>query len=124
MFYMPTINFDRVPVRAMSVMTELTENSKLITMPKWDCSFESKMIHNRLLKILFRDKRWTVPVHYSWGMPHLFKVPTFSEMDLADSIALEIFHSGCLVDHQPIQIDDKTYLCKDHKGVAFFLNVA
>lgn len=123
-FYMPEIDFDKLPEKYQEVMKGLVEKNRLVEMPKWDRSDHTKLVHHFLLKLLYRDTRWTVPLHYAWYMPHLVKPPDEDMLKIVEIEADEIYRSDCFGSPQPVYLGDKQYLVTREDGTTFIMKVA
>lgn len=123
-FYMPTVNFDKVPDDHQKAISELVFRNRLVEMPKYNLSDSVKLIHHFLLKILYTDQRWVAPLHHAWSMPHLVKTPNEAALKLAKRAAEEIYHSSCFVSPQPVYLGDRQYLVVQEDGTLLIKKVA
>lgn len=123
-FHMPSVDVSKIPEKHLGVMECLVEHGKLVVMPRHDCSAHVKMVHNFLLKMLYRDTRWSVPLHHAWYMPHLVKLPDSDTLARFEAEADEIVHSGCFGSPQPVYLGDKQYIVTKEDGSTFIMKVA
>lgn len=123
-FHMPEVDFDKLPEKYQEVMKGLVEKNRLMEMPRWDCSIRAKLVHHFLLKLLYRDTRWMVPLHHAWNMPHLVKPPGEDMLKIFEFEADEIYHSDCFGSPQPVYQGDKQYLVTREDGSTFIMKVA
>lgn len=123
-FHMPTVDFDKLPDKHQETMRSLVKKNRLVEMPSWDCSIHAKLVHHFLLKFLYRDTRWMVPLHHAWYMPHLIKPPSEDMQRSAEIEADEIYRSECFGSPQPVYMGDKQYLVTREDGSTFIMKVA
>jgi len=123
-FYMPTVDFDKIPEKHLGVMKALVDRNRLVVMPSIQCNVETKLTHHFLLKVLYRDTRWSTPLHHAWYMPHLTKPPNEDMRRVAEIAADEIYHSDCFGSPQPVYLGDKQYLVTREDGSTFTMKVA
>ena len=125
-FFMPTVDFDRLSDEEQEVMSVLVEKNRLVTMPKYDCNDHDKLVHNYILKFLYRDNRWVTPLHHAWNMPHLSKPNGYDDNTLKaiENTAFDICASGCFGSPQPVYMGDKQYLVTRDNGTIFTMKVA
>lgn len=121
---MPTVDFDAVPLEHQSAMRELVFRTRLVEMPKYDLSDNVKLIHHFLLKFLYADRRWMVPLHHAWYMPHPVKTPSEDMLRDAEIAADDIYRSNCFGSPQPVYMGDKQYLVTREDGSTFVMKVA
>jgi hypothetical protein len=121
---MPTVDFDKIPEKHQEVMRSLVEHDRLVVMPKAGCDAHAKMVHHFLLKMLYRDTRWTVPLHHAWYMPHLVKLPDSDTLKIIEIEADEIVDSDCFGSPQPVYLGDKQYLVTREDGTTFIMKVS
>lgn len=122
-FYMPTVNLDKVPEKSKKIMERLVEQNRLVTMPRFDVDDNTKIIHNHLLKMLYSDKRWMVPIDSAWQMPHLTKSYGYEKMCQYELEAEQIYFSGCFGSPRPVYLEDKQYIVTKEDGKLFILKV-
>lgn len=123
-FYMPTVNFNLLPEKHRKVMQDLVEKTRLVVMPRWDRNVDVKLTHHFLLKLLYRDPRWSAPLHHAWYMPHLVKAPDEGSLKFTEIAAEEIYHSNCFGSPQPVYQGDKQYLVTREDGTTYIMKVA
>lgn len=123
-FYMPTVEFNKLPENSKEVMEELVEKNRLVTMPRYDRSVHAKMVHNFLLKFLYRDTRWSTPLRHAWYMPHLVKPCSTEDSSRFEAEAEEIYYSGCFGSPQPVYLGDKQYLVTREDDTTFIMEVS
>lgn len=123
-FYMPTVDLDRLSEPSIEAIKPIILHGRLVTMPGWECPHFSKLVHHFLLKRLYRDTRWTTPLHHAWYMPHLVKSPDEDMLKIAEIEADEIYHSGCFGSPQPVYLGDKQYLVTREDDTTFIMKVA
>ena len=123
-FYMPTVDFSSLIGKQRATMSNLVEQGRLVTMPKWNCNDFTKLVHHFLLKYLYRDLRWTVPRHHAWYMPHLVSKPDNLTIKNSDIEARDIYDSGCFGDPQPVHVGDKQYLVTRKDNSTFIMEVS
>lgn len=112
-FYMPTVNLEKVPEKSKKIMESLVVQNRLVTMPRFDADDHTKIIHNHLLKMLYCDKRWMVPIDSAWQMPHLTKSYDYYERCQYELEAEQVYFSGCFGSPQPVYFEDKYIVTKE-----------
>ena len=117
--FMPTVDATVLNDEQREAILPLVEGGRLVTCPRYDASKESKVLHNQLLRLLYRDPRWTVPLHWAWGMPHLIQSPSDEEWFLAESLAKSLIASRCFGDPQPVCIGHRLYRVYRENGSTF-----
>ena len=123
-FYMPTVDLNRLSKEQQEVMNALIVKNRLVIMPKFDCNDHTKLIHHFLLKFLYRDARWSAPIHNAWYMPHLTKVYDDKTLRSVEDAAFDICASGCFGSPQPVYMGDKQYLVTLDDGTTFTMKVS
>lgn len=96
-FRMPDVDLTKLCPFYQDILSPIVENGKLVSCPSIFCGDTIKVIHSRLLKMLYRDKMWTVPVHDTWYMPHVLQKFSGLQISLFDKIVREMVSAGCFV---------------------------
>ena len=122
--YMPTVEMDKLNNEQREIMLSLTENGRLVPCPSYDCNLQSKLVHNELLRLLYRDSRWTVPLHWAWYMPHICEPLSKDDWIEATVMAESIIASDCFGSPQPVCIGHKLYRVYREDGSTFEMEVA
>lgn len=123
-FYMPTVDFSTLIGKQSTTMSNLVEHERLVVMPKWDRNDYTKLVHHFLLKFLYRDCRWNVPVHHAWNMPHLNIKPSKDILKNSEYEAEDIYDSGCFGNPHPVYLGDKQYLITQKDNSTFIMKVS
>ena len=124
-FHLPAFNNTPLNPFYQDILSPLISNGKLVECPPYWCPDTVKLIHNKILSLLYRLPGVSVPLPYSWHMPHIHRYISDTEHTLAENIASLVFQSGCICGTTlPIYIDDKVYKYQRDDGVTCFLRVA
>ena len=122
--HMPTVDLSKLNSEQKEVLTPLLEGGRLVTCPRYNCGVECKLVHNELLRLVYRDARWSVPLHWAWYMPHICEKLTDEDWSRATSMAKSIIASDCFGSPQPVCIGHKLYRVYRKDGSTFEMKVA
>lgn len=123
-FIMPSVDLDKALPFDRELLGSLV-NTKgfLVTCPHVLSSRTSKVLHNAILKLLYRDQRWSVPLEYNWGMPHIvgafFDGIPEHEMRAAMRLAANFIKRDVFGTPQPYQIEFQLYRITRPDGSTF-----
>lgn len=123
-FTMPSFDLSVVNPEEAALMKPLLDvKGFLLTCPRYDCPRASKILHNAILKKLYRDERWTVPLSWAWGMPHILGawidgVPKV-EMDAALTMVESFIDHLAFGTPQPYQVEFQVYRVTRPDGTTF-----
>lgn len=108
---MPKIYIEDVSHDEAEMLAEITDtNWRLLTCPLYNTDPWLKFFHNIILRELYHDPRWCVPVWWAWRMPHtLDKRFEAAKVELTP-IVKEMISKNVFRDPQPVYIGNKTYL--------------
>lgn len=123
-FHMPKVYIADVSYNVACMLAEITDtNWKLLTCPKVGTHDWLKFFHNIILRELYRDPRWTVPVHWAWRMPHTL-APRFEEArKILTPLVRRMIEKNVFRDPQPVYIGNKTYVVTNPDGSTFEMKV-
>ena len=122
--YMPSVDLTRMGDEQKEIMASLLDKDRLTTCPRYSCALKAKMVHHYLLKLLYCDPRWTVPVHWAWGMPHIVEKVAKEQWQEAENIAKGIADTACFGSPQPVCVAHKLYRVDKEDGTFFIMKVA
>lgn len=122
-FYMPTVNLTKLLKTERINMRPLLDcKGRLFECPPFNTPRVSKILHHVILKELYNDQRWTVPVHWAWGMPHISDLYTSDlseEMEYSTRKARRFIRKGVFESPQPYQVDFQVYRVTRPDGTTF-----
>lgn len=108
-FHMPKVCIKDVEFDAAMMLPDLVDiNWRLVTCPDHRVSDITKIFHNTILRELYRDLRWTVPVWYAWQMPHTV-LPYEKLRNQFIPLVKQMLDVNAFKDPQPVCIGHKTY---------------
>lgn len=91
MYNMPFIDISKIQKKDRPIVQDIIDiNGLLVTCPKYNSSYISKIVHNLLIKKLYYYRYWFTPVHYAWGMPHIDHLPSIKTRYIASKIVDQI----------------------------------
>lgn len=122
-FHMPTVTLPHRYKYDVIMDKLIDNNNKLLVCPRYDSYALAKLVHNELLKLLYRDRRWSVPLHHAWGMPHITISLDEKIKYLAKSFANHYIYRNVFTDPQPVEICDKTWLITREDGSTFKMTI-
>lgn len=123
-FHMPTVDISDVSYNVAGMLSEITDiNWRLLPCPKSNTHDWLKFFHNVILRELYRDRRWSVPIHCAWRMPHTLDSRFEEAQKILTPIVRRMIEKNVFRDPQPVCIGDKTYLVTRPDGSSFEMKV-
>ena len=123
-FHMPKVYIKDVSYNVACMLAEITNNDwKLLTCPLQGTHDWLKFFHNVILRELYHDPRWTVPLWWAWRMPHTL-APRFEQAQaILTPIVRQMIEKNVFRDPQPVYTGNKTYIVTRPDGSAYEFKV-
>lgn len=110
-FHMPVVSIQNVSHNVACIFSEITDqNWRLVTCPRYSVHDWVKLFHNTILRELYSDHRWSVPVWWAWGMPHTVVANVEEAQQILSPVVKQMIKKGVFKDPQPVHKGNKIYL--------------
>lgn len=121
---MPKVCISDVNNDVASMLAEITDSHwRLLTCPLIGTHDWLKFFHNIILRELYHDPRWTVPVHWAWQMPHTLASRFEDAQKILTPLVRRLISKNVFRDPQPVYIGDKTYIVTRPDGSTYKFTV-
>lgn len=123
-FHMPEIYIKDVSYSVAIMLAKISDHKgRLKLCPPHHADDWLKFFHNVILRELYKDPRWTVPVWHAWGMPHTLSEEFESAQKILTPLVSRLINSEVFRDPQPVYIGNKTYHVTNQDGSTFRMTV-